>query len=175
MSVGSQSNILSLAVPEWIHAAKNSVEYLDPAPRKYTAESLDLALNLFARSHRKYNTPSFLLLTSISVGSIPTAGDTGPGEQYLESLEGNHTTDDWEGGGKGMQNRYQMWTIPPNNLFHIFWAGGKIISRVNGSKNIFQFCKTSYVHFFFSFVQPAFKARKWNVVYSNKNQLKLNV
>jgi len=51
-----QSNTFSLAVPEWIHAAKNSVEHLDPAPWKYTAESSDLALNLFARCHRKYIT-----------------------------------------------------------------------------------------------------------------------
>lgn len=53
-----QSNTLSLAVPEWIHGAKNSVEHLDPAPWKYMPESLDLAQNLFTMSHKVYN-PQF--------------------------------------------------------------------------------------------------------------------
>lgn len=83
-----QSNTSSVAVPEWIHAAKDSVEHLDPAPWKYTPESLDLARNLFTMSHRKYIIPSFLPFISISVGSVPTVRDLGPGEQIFVKSRG---------------------------------------------------------------------------------------
>lgn len=63
------SNIFSLAVPEWIRAAKNSVERLGSAPWKQTVQTLDLALSLYTRSHSKYIMPSFLLLTSAPAGS----------------------------------------------------------------------------------------------------------
>lgn len=77
-----QPSILSPAVHECIHAAKNSVEHLDPTLWKYTAV-LGYCPESFPQVPQKVHQPQISITHLVFVGSIPTVRDPVPGEQYL--------------------------------------------------------------------------------------------